>query len=51
VDAGRDDVHARVPSRDHPVIRQVAEVVLMFAVGSVLIFLLVIKLGLFLAAW
>jgi hypothetical protein len=41
----------RVPGRDHPVTSQVAEAVLMFAIGSVLIFLLVIGLGFFLAAW
>jgi hypothetical protein len=51
VDAGRNDVPARVPDRDRPVMSQVAEAVLMFAVGSVLIFLLVVGLGRLLAAW
>jgi hypothetical protein len=37
VGSGGTDVHARVPGRDHPVIRQVAEPVLAFLVGSILI--------------
>jgi hypothetical protein len=37
--------------RDHPVIRQVAEAVLALIIGSVLIYVLVFGLALFLAAW
>ena len=51
VDAGRNDVPARASGRDHPVISQVAEAMLMFAIGSVLIVLLVMGLGFFLAVW
>jgi hypothetical protein len=43
-----DDVNAR--RGEHPVIRQVAEAVLTFIIGSVLIYVLVFGLGLFLAA-
>jgi hypothetical protein len=50
VDAGPDDEHACVPRRGHLVIHQVVEAMLTFVVGSVLIFLLVRGLALFLAS-